>query len=74
MTSLTRTTSLISCCRISVETIARKTALAKIVNDLQLSVDSGGVLILVLLDLTGAFDTVDHATLICHLAKWGWNL
>ena len=47
-----------------------ETALVKVVNDLRLTVDAGGVAILVLLDLTAAFDTIDHAILIHCLEHW----
>ena len=41
-----------------------ETALLRVLNDLLLSVDSHGGAILVLLDLSAAFDTIDHATLL----------
>ncbi len=37
-----------------------ESALLKVFNDMLLSVDAGDSIILVLLDLTAAFDTVDH--------------
>ena len=37
-----------------------ETALLKIQNDIAFSVDSGKALALTLLDLSGAFDTIDH--------------
>ena len=41
-----------------------ETALLRVFNDLLLSVDTHGGAILVLLDLSAAFDTIDHATLL----------
>nr|XP_061839065.1 uncharacterized protein LOC133621161 isoform X1 [Nerophis lumbriciformis]XP_061839075.1 uncharacterized protein LOC133621161 isoform X1 [Nerophis lumbriciformis] len=44
-----------------------ESALLKVFNDILLSTDSGKYVVLVLLDLSAAFDTVDHATLITRL-------
>ena len=44
-----------------------ETALLRVLNDLLLSADSGSPVILVLLDLTAAFDTVDHRILLSRL-------
>uniref|UniRef100_A0A4W5LQJ5 Reverse transcriptase domain-containing protein n=1 Tax=Hucho hucho TaxID=62062 RepID=A0A4W5LQJ5_9TELE len=44
-----------------------ETALIKVFNDLLISTDSGDSAILMLLDLTAAFDTVDHCVLISRL-------
>ena len=44
-----------------------ESALLKVSNDLLLSVDSGDCAVLILLDLSAAFDTVDHNILIDRL-------
>lgn len=44
----------------------------KVVSDILLSLDSGNLAVLILLDLSAAFDSVDHATLIQRLrASYG---
>uniref|UniRef100_A0A8C4T619 Reverse transcriptase domain-containing protein n=1 Tax=Erpetoichthys calabaricus TaxID=27687 RepID=A0A8C4T619_ERPCA len=44
-----------------------ETALLKVFNDILLATDSGDYVILVLLDLTAAFDTIHHSILLSHL-------
>lgn len=44
-----------------------ETALLKVTNDIMMSADSGEYTVLVLLDLTSAFDTVNHTILINRL-------
>ena len=44
-----------------------ETALLKVVNDLFLSLDKGNIYVLALLDLTSAFDTIDHPILVHRL-------
>jgi hypothetical protein len=47
-----------------------ETALLKIQNDLLLAIENKQVTALVLLDLSAAFDTIDHAILIHRLQNW----
>ncbi len=46
------------------------TALIKIINDIRFNSDSGKISVLVLLDLSAAFDTVDHNILLERLENW----
>ncbi len=45
-------------------------ALIKIINDIRFNSDSGKISVLVLLDLSAAFDTVDHNILLERLENW----
>ena len=48
-----------------------ETALLKITNDILLSADSGHLTILILLDLSAAFDTINHSILLTRLQHIG---
>ncbi len=47
-----------------------ESTLLQVFNDIILATDTGDCVILVLLDLTAAFDTVDHEILIFRLEQW----
>ena len=47
-----------------------ETALLRVYNDISVSLDNGHVTALTLLDLSMAFDTIDHNTLTNRLAEW----
>ena len=46
-----------------------ETALLRVLNDMLISVDQGNGVILILLDLSAAFDTIDHSLLIERLSQ-----
>ena len=47
-----------------------ESALLKVENDVLLNMEKGRVTTLTLLDLSAAFDTIDHLTLISRLSSW----
>ena len=47
-----------------------ETALLRVHNDISVSLDKGHVTALTLLDLSAAFNTIDHNTLTNRLAEW----
>ena len=46
-----------------------ETAIFRILSDILLALDSGNIAVLSLLDLSAAFDTVDHETLLTRLNR-----
>ena len=51
----------------SVHFDSTETAVLKVLADILLALDTGDIAVLTLLDLSAAFDTVDHATLLRRL-------
>lgn len=47
-----------------------ESALLRVLNDIYLSTDSGDSVFLILLDLSAAFDTIDHSILLSRLESW----
>uniref|UniRef100_A0A8C2BTF1 Reverse transcriptase domain-containing protein n=1 Tax=Cyprinus carpio TaxID=7962 RepID=A0A8C2BTF1_CYPCA len=47
-----------------------ESALLRVLNDIYLSTDSGDSVVLILLDLSAAFDTIDHSLLLSRLESW----
>jgi len=47
-----------------------ETGLIKIINDIRLHTDSGKLSVLLLLNLSATFDTVDHNILLDRLGNW----
>ena len=47
-----------------------ETVLVKLINDIHLNTDAHKASVLVLLDLSAAFDTVDHNILLHRLEHW----
>ena len=50
--------------------LSTETALLKVHNDVTLNMDKGKVTALTLLDLSPAFDTIDHSIFIKRLTMW----
>ena len=50
-----------------------ETALLKLTNDIMETIDSGKITILTALDMSAAFDTLDHATLL-HRRAYFWSV
>ena len=51
-----------------------ETALLKVHHDITLNMDKGKVTALTLLELSPAFDTIDHNILIKRLSMWLWHI
>ena len=50
-----------------------ETALLRVYNDIAVSIDNQKSFVLVLLDLSAAFDTVDHSLLLARLSTRFWH-
>ena len=50
-----------------------ETAVLKVVGDILHALDTGNIALLTLLDLSAAFDSVDHSVLLQRLKKSLWN-
>ena len=50
-----------------------ETALIKVQNDILLALDAGSSIILLMLDLSAAFDTIDHDILLSRLCSLRYN-
>ena len=50
--------------------IQHKRAVLKVHNGINLNIDNGKVTAFILLDLSAAFDTIDHDILITRLLTW----
>jgi len=48
---------------------SRETAMARVISDILIALDRGDVAALALLDLSAAFDTVDHSILLRRLRE-----
>ena len=46
-----------------------ETALLKVQSDIMSALDNGSIAVLLMLDLTAAFDTIDHCTLLKRLEE-----
>ena len=56
-----------------VDNFSCKTALSRVYNDSVTTIGRSNGVMLVLLDLSAAFDTIDHDNLLCILLKYAWT-
>ena len=61
---------LIICNQHTKNSTSTESALSKVENDVLLNMEKGRVTAFTLLDLSAAFDTIDHLTLINRLSSW----